>query len=81
MKCLDDNVYLDMSGRKHVKVRDVGYKEFAYLKEDGTHTICGGFVGLSAGWKKIDINHQSKEDLKFRIEIMNSQNSLEGVVR
>lgn len=69
MRALDDNVYVDHWGRKHIKIRNVGYEIYGYIMDDGCFGWCGGFVGEEAGWKKISLEQQSKEDLLFRIAV------------
>ena len=65
MKALDNNIYVDHHGIRHVKIRDVGYELYGYITSDGRISWEGGFVGSDAGWKTIEPKDQTEDDLKF----------------
>lgn len=68
-RAIDANVYVDEHGRRYVKVREVGYEEYVYIKDNGRLGVCGGFVGPEAGWKTISPDVQTNEDQRFRCEV------------
>ena len=69
MRKVSNSAYIDNAGKYYVKSREIGYEEYAYVKDDGTLGICGGFVGPCAGWKEITSENQTKEDKKFLQDI------------
>ena len=64
IEILDKNVYIDQVGKRHVKIKE-GEELYAYLRDDGTYSWSGGFVGPSCGWKTIEPEDQSEEDKRF----------------